>query len=98
MRRWKRCCRCWPTWSAPRRAARQRGRPFRHRPGRKEDPGELFDWELLAAHRLALASAGDCAFSFENDGAFFLALERFGYDISDQQAACAPSSGAGGPT
>ena len=23
-------------------------------PTRKEDPGELFDWDLLAAHRLAL--------------------------------------------
>jgi N-acetylmuramoyl-L-alanine amidase len=57
-------------------------------PARKEDPGELFDWELLAAHRLALRTPRVSRPSpFENDGAFFLALERWGYDISDQQAA-----------
>lgn len=57
-------------------------------PARKEDPGELFDWETLAERRLALPrpsiSLGNL---FANDGAFFLALERFGYDISDQEAA-----------
>jgi N-acetylmuramoyl-L-alanine amidase len=56
-------------------------------PARKEDPGELFDWEMLAARKLALPrpplSLGNL---FDNDGAFFLALERFGYDISDQAA------------
>lgn len=57
-------------------------------PARKEDPGELFDWDLLAAHRLALKTPRITAPSpFENDGAFFLGLERWGYDISDQQAA-----------
>jgi len=57
-------------------------------PARKEDPGELFDWDLLAAHRLALKVPRIAAPSpFENDGAFFLALERWGYDISDPQAA-----------
>lgn len=57
-------------------------------PARKEDPGELFDWDLLAAHRLALKTPRISAPSpFENDGAFFLALERWGYDISDPQAA-----------
>ena len=57
-------------------------------PVRKEDPGELFDWDLLAAHRLALKTPRVTAPSpFENDGAFFLGLERWGYDISDQQAA-----------
>ena len=57
-------------------------------PARKEDPGELFDWDLLAAHRLALRTPRVTRPSpFENDGAFFLALERWGYDISDQQAA-----------
>jgi N-acetylmuramoyl-L-alanine amidase len=57
-------------------------------PARKEDPGELFDWDLLSHHRLALAkpsvTLGD---PFENEGAFFLALERYGYDISDGKAA-----------
>ena len=57
-------------------------------PARKEDPGELFDWDLLAAHRLALKTPRVRMPSpYENDGAFFLALERFGYDISDQPAA-----------
>ncbi len=57
-------------------------------PARKEDPGELFDWELLAAHRLALRTPRVRVPSpYENDGAFFLALERFGYDISDTAAA-----------
>lgn len=58
-------------------------------PARKEDPGELFDWDLLAAHRLAIKTPRVTMPSpFENDGAFFLALERWGYDISDQVAAC----------
>ncbi|WP_309623814.1 N-acetylmuramoyl-L-alanine amidase [Novosphingobium sp.] len=57
-------------------------------PARKEDPGELFDWDLLAAHRLALKTPRVTAPSpFENDGAFFLGLERWGYDISDMPAA-----------
>ena len=57
-------------------------------PTRKEDPGELFDWDLLAAHRLALKTPRVRMPSpFENDGAFFLALERWGYDISDMPAA-----------
>lgn len=58
-------------------------------PTRKEDPGELFDWDLLAAHRLVLRCPRLLVPSpYENDGAFFLALERFGYDISDTAAAC----------
>jgi len=57
-------------------------------PARKEDPGELFDWDLLAAHRLALRTPrAQRPSPYENDGAFFLALERFGYDISDPAAA-----------
>ena len=57
-------------------------------PARKEDPGELFDWPRLARHRLALpipdVVLGD---PFDNEGAVLLALERFGYDISDGRAA-----------
>jgi len=57
-------------------------------PARKTDPGELFPWERLAEYRLALSQPkieiGD---PFDNDGAFYLALERFGYDISDGRKA-----------
>jgi N-acetylmuramoyl-L-alanine amidase len=58
-------------------------------PQRKLDPGELFPWERLAQYRLALPrpqklELGD---PFDNDGAFYLALERFGYDISDGKKA-----------
>lgn len=57
-------------------------------PARKDDPGELFDWDLLAGHRLALPRPNVRMPSpYDNDGAFFLALERFGYDIADGHAA-----------
>jgi len=57
-------------------------------PARKEDPGELFEWETLARHHLALPTPKvTLGTPFPNDGAFFLALERFGYDISDGRAA-----------
>ncbi len=54
-------------------------------PARKIDPGELFPWDRLAGYRLCLPrpqklELGD---PFDNDGAFYLALERFGYDITD---------------
>jgi N-acetylmuramoyl-L-alanine amidase len=53
-------------------------------PARKIDPGELFPWERLAEYGLCLATPrielGD---PFDNDGAFYMALERFGYDITD---------------
>ncbi len=53
-------------------------------PARKTDPGELFPWDRLADYGLAIAkpdiSLGD---PFDNDGAFYLALERYGYDVTD---------------
>lgn len=53
-------------------------------PIRKIDPGELFPWERLAEYGLATPrptiELGD---PFDNDGAFYLALERYGYDITD---------------
>ncbi|MEL7706229.1 N-acetylmuramoyl-L-alanine amidase [Citromicrobium bathyomarinum] len=54
-------------------------------PQRKTDPGELFPWARIAKLGLCLPrptklELGD---PFDNDGAFYLALERFGYDISD---------------
>lgn len=54
-------------------------------PARKIDPGELFPWDRIAQYRLCLPrpeklELGD---PFDNDGSFYLALERFGYDITD---------------
>ncbi|MBL0966399.1 MAG: N-acetylmuramoyl-L-alanine amidase [Blastomonas sp.] len=57
-------------------------------PARKQDPGELFDWQRLARVRLALPIPdGRLVDPYWSDGAFMLALERFGYDISDGRAA-----------
>jgi N-acetylmuramoyl-L-alanine amidase len=57
-------------------------------PARKADPGELFEWELLARYRLALSRPElRIPSPYANDGAFYLALERFGYDIADGLAA-----------
>ncbi len=53
-------------------------------PTRKEDPGELFPWPALARRRLALPSPErDLMDPYWTDAGFYLALERFGYDISD---------------
>ena len=53
-------------------------------PARKTDPGELFPWDRLAEYDLALPKPtielGD---PFDNDGSFYLALERYGYDVTD---------------
>jgi N-acetylmuramoyl-L-alanine amidase len=57
-------------------------------PARKQDPGELFDWQRLARVRLALPIPKPKMWLvYDNPGAFYLALERFGYDISDGHAA-----------
>ena len=57
-------------------------------PARKEDPGELFPWGLLARHRLALPRpTKNLMDPLWTDGGFLLALERFGYSITDPVAA-----------
>ena len=57
-------------------------------PPRKEDPGELFDWERLARVRLALPRPRrHLTDPHWTDGGFLLALERFGYDVVDGEAA-----------
>ena len=57
-------------------------------PARKEDPGELFPWESLARRRLALPSPRrDLIDPFWTDAGFLLALERFGYDVTDPMKA-----------
>lgn len=57
-------------------------------PARKEDPGELFDWEMLASYKLALPTPKPrMSLIYDEPGPFFLALERFGYDIADGHAA-----------
>ena len=53
-------------------------------PARKEDPGELFPWHALAKRRLALPSpTRDLIDPYWTDAGFLLALERFGYDVTD---------------
>lgn len=57
-------------------------------PTRKEDPGELFPWAELAKRRLALPSpTRDLMDPYWTDAGFLLALERFGYDVTDPQKA-----------
>jgi N-acetylmuramoyl-L-alanine amidase len=57
-------------------------------PARKTDPGELFPWHRLARLRLALPRpTRNLMDPHWSDGGFMLALERFGYDITDQIAA-----------
>lgn len=57
-------------------------------PTRKEDPGELFPWWELAKRRLALPSpTRDLMDPYWTDAGFLLALERFGYEVTDPQKA-----------
>lgn len=57
-------------------------------PARKDDPGELFEWETLARYKLALpAPRPRISLVYDEPSKFFLALERWGYDISDGRAA-----------
>ncbi len=57
-------------------------------PARKQDPGEYFDWNRLGELGLALEiPAAKMNLFYDNPGAFYLALERFGYDITDGRAA-----------
>ena len=57
-------------------------------PARKQDPGELFDWALLARHKLAVSRPTKGLMDPHwTDGGFLLALERYGYDVADAKAA-----------
>jgi N-acetylmuramoyl-L-alanine amidase len=57
-------------------------------PARKQDPGELFNWHALARLRLALPRpTRNLVDPGWPDAGFLMALERFGYDVSDPEAA-----------
>ncbi len=56
-------------------------------PARKDDPGELFDWPLLARAGLALPTPPPKLDPGWTDAGFAAALHRFGYDVDDPKAA-----------
>ena len=57
-------------------------------PTRKRDPGELFPWNELARRRLALPRPTKNLMDPRwTGGGFLLALERFGYDVTEPMAA-----------
>jgi N-acetylmuramoyl-L-alanine amidase len=57
-------------------------------PPRKQDPGELFPWARLAKLRLALPRpTKNLMDPHWSDAGFLLALERFGYEVTNPLAA-----------
>jgi N-acetylmuramoyl-L-alanine amidase len=57
-------------------------------PARKTDPGELFEWHRLARLGLALARpTRGLVDPHWSDSGFLLALERFGYEVTEPKAA-----------